>query len=154
MKKRLNTLALATLLAMPAAANAYSNFYFFGDSLTDTGAFGGLGGLPANARWTLAYGTGWAEALGQRYGLSVTPNNARNSHLANTAGNSFARGAARAQPASPPNTTPDTPGQTPAPDAIQVTDLPGQISAYLGQKGQKAEPNAVYAVWMGGNDVI
>lgn len=154
MKKRLNTLALATLLAMPTAANAYSNFYFFGDSLTDTGAFGGLGGLPANARWTLAYGTGWAEALGQRYGLSVTPNNALNNHIANTSGNNFAQGDARAQPASPPNTNPDTPSQTPAPDAIQVTDLPGQISAYLGQKGQKADPNAVYAVWIGGNDVI
>lgn len=32
--------------------------------------------------------------------------------------------------------------------------MPGQISAYLGQKGQKADPNAVYAVWIGGNDVI
>ncbi|QOZ82868.1 MULTISPECIES: autotransporter outer membrane beta-barrel domain-containing protein [Chromobacterium] len=154
MRKRLNTLAVATLLALPAAANAYSHFYFFGDSLTDTGAFGGLGGLPSTARWTLGYGTGWAEVLANHYGQSVSPNNGLNTHIANTAGNNYAQGDARAQPASPPNTNPETPSQSPAADAIPVTDLPGQINAYLGQKGQKADPNAAYAIWIGGNDVI
>ena len=125
---------------MPTAANAYSNFYFFGDSLTDTGAFGGLGGLPANARWTLAYGTGWAEALGQRYGLSVTPNNALNNHIANTSGNNFAQGDARAQPASPPNTNPDTPAKRRHPTRSRSPTCRAKSAPILARKAKRQIP--------------
>ncbi|MBX9268230.1 autotransporter outer membrane beta-barrel domain-containing protein [Chromobacterium violaceum] len=165
MRNRLTTLALATALALPAAAHAYSNIYFFGDSLTDIGAFGGLGGLPSTARWTLGYGPGWSQDFGGRFGIAVTPNNPNNSTITAKNGNNYAQGDARAQPANPVNTNPESPTGSPVPGAINVSDLvdltvngavtnPGQISTYLAQSGGKADPNALYSIWIGGNDVI
>jgi outer membrane lipase/esterase len=165
MRIRLTALALATAMALPAAAHAYSNIYFFGDSLTDTGAFGGLGNLPANARWTLGYGAGWSENFAGHFGISVTPNNPNNSKITAKNGNNYAQGDARAQPANPANTNPESVTGAPTSDAIKVSDLvdltvngtvtnPGQISSYLKQSGGKADPNALYSVWIGGNDVI
>jgi len=89
---RIKQLALAAMLACPLTASAYSNIYFFGDSLTDGGAFGGqayqLGSsiitLPANARWTLGDGSNWADVLTAHYGLSSVANNSLHSHTSNT----------------------------------------------------------------------
>jgi len=161
MKLRLATLSCAITLALAApAALAYSNIYFFGDSLTDTGAFAGqpfqypaaLGGqtitLPANARWTLDDGPNVANSLAGKLGFGVTATNATNG--LNPGGNNFAQGGAQAQTASPANTGPsDNPG---AP-GIPIRDVPQQVKDYLARSGGRADPNAVYFIWAGGNDV-
>ncbi|WP_083340598.1 autotransporter outer membrane beta-barrel domain-containing protein [Chromobacterium vaccinii] len=156
MRNRLTTLALATAMALPAAAHAYSNFYFFGDSLTDTGAFGGLGGLPVNARWTLGVNTGtnWSQVFAGHYGLTVSANNPANAAHTSSSGNNYAQGGAQAQAASPATREPSDITDTPTADAINVADLQGQVQTYLAQTGGKADPNAIYSVWIGGNDVI
>lgn len=158
MRKRLNTLAVATLLALPAAANAYSNFYFFGDSLSDVGAFGGLGGLPSNARWTTGNGANWTDALAARYGLKSIANNSSNPNTS-PSGNNYAQGGAVAQLYSDITVFPGTTGANGSveqfgPDkTTAIQELPQQISAYLAASDGKANPNAIYSVWIGGNDI-
>ncbi|MCW3480485.1 autotransporter domain-containing protein [Neisseriaceae bacterium JH1-16] len=138
-------------LAAPAAL-AYSNIYFFGDSLTDTGAFGGqtIGSttLPANARWTFNYGPIYADVLAQKLGLSVSPSNAATGKV----GNNYAQGGAIStstvtQPGTPAN--PNDPG----PGGLAIRDLPLQVQDYLAAHGGRADPNAAYVVWIGGNDI-
>jgi phospholipase/lecithinase/hemolysin len=73
---RLRGGVLAALLYGVAAGTqagdqSYSNLYFFGDSITDSGTFRPLVG--PNARFTTKPGTVWAENLGANYGKSVTP---------------------------------------------------------------------------------
>ncbi|MDN0073320.1 autotransporter domain-containing protein [Crenobacter sp. SG2303] len=159
MKLRLAALSCAISLALAAPATlaqGYSNIYFFGDSLTDTGAFAGqpfklppaLGGqtitLPANARWTLDYGPNVASVLAGKLGLGVTATNATDG--LNPNGNNFAQGGAQAQTATPPSTGPSTPG-------ITIRDVPQQVQDYLARTGGRADPNAAYFIWAGGNDV-
>ena len=70
--------ALAGALALlgSAAHAQYTNLYVFGDSLSDSGAFTSLVtafGAPTANKFTNNPGTVWAENLGARYGLTVTP---------------------------------------------------------------------------------
>ena len=69
----------------PAAAQ-FSQFYFFGDSLTDAGSFKPVL-PPGTGKFTINPGPIWAEVLAQRYGSTATP--------ANQGGNDYAEGGAR-----------------------------------------------------------
>lgn len=159
MRNRLTTLALATAMALPAAAHAYSNFYFFGDSLSDVGAFGGQSGLPAGARWTTGYGPNWTNVLTGHYGLSSVANNPLNSSTSSR-GNNYAQGGAVAQTYQSITQFPGTSGSSGSVEqygpggSLAIQELPQQVQYYLSQTGGKADPNAVYSVWIGGNDVI
>ncbi|MFZ4539504.1 hypothetical protein [Propionivibrio sp.] len=70
----LKHLALASALLAgtlcSAQAGDYSNVYFFGDSLSDNGAYAPLVG--PNARFTTNPGTVWTDNLGASYGKAVT----------------------------------------------------------------------------------
>ncbi|MFT0534052.1 autotransporter outer membrane beta-barrel domain-containing protein [Castellaniella hirudinis] len=147
----LATLALSVALALPPAAQAYSNLYFFGDSLSDVGAFGGLGGLPSNARWTTNNDNNWTNILAGRFGFAASPNNPANPHIAAN-GNNYAQGGAQANPAGQAQ-QPTDPSGMPTGDAMAVTNLQGQLGTYLAQHA-RADANALYALWIGGNDVI
>ncbi|NHQ83711.1 autotransporter domain-containing protein [Chromobacterium vaccinii] len=159
MRNRLTTLALATAMALPAAAHAYSNFYFFGDSLSDVGAFGGQSGLPSGARWTTGYGPNWTNILTGHYGLSSVANNPLNSSTSRS-GNNYAQGGAVAQTYQSITQFPGTSGSSGSVEqygpggSLAIQELPQQVQYYLSQTGGKADPNAVYSVWIGGNDVI
>ncbi|MEN7432077.1 autotransporter domain-containing protein [Chromobacterium sp. TRC.1.1.SA] len=159
MRNRLTTLALATAMALPAAAHAYSNIYFFGDSLSDVGAFGGQSGLPAGARWTTGYGPNWTNILTGHYGLSSVANNPLNSSTSRS-GNNYAQGGAVAQTYQSITQFPGTSGSSGSVEqygpggSLAIQELPQQVQYYLSQTGGKADPNAVYSVWIGGNDVI
>lgn len=65
----------------------------FGDSLTDAGAFSGLGGMRPNATWTVEFGPNWADDLAAFYGLGSVANNPANPNLPTT-GNNYAQGGA------------------------------------------------------------
>ena len=92
---------LAILLAgtfTNAQAGDFSNAYFFGDSLTDSGVFRPVFG--PNDHFSTNPGTVWSQNLGARYGLAVTPAYAAAAPSPLTfnpvgTGNNFAVGSAR-----------------------------------------------------------
>ena len=131
-------------LATPAQAQQFSQVIVFGDSLSDAGYFRpvlGAAGVPASllpslGRFTTAPGPVWSELVAAYYGAPTGPSNLNN-------GNIFAQGGARV--ASNSASTPTGAAQRP------VTT---QVTEYLARSGGTADPNALYAIWGGANDVI
>ncbi len=162
MRMTLRAAVMAALLSPAAfAGTSYSNIYFFGDSLTDTGAFGGQavpngsGGfiiLPSDARWTTNNAANHANILAGKLGLSVSASNAASS--LGTSGNNFAQGGAQSVTYATGATLPNSSStQTAGPGGLDIRDLPQQVQDYLSANGGKADPKAVYFVWSGGNDI-
>ena len=134
------TLALLATTAMPAAAQNFSNTIFFGDSNTNSGRYIYISftNPPVNfansnaGAYTTNPGPEWSVALGQRFGITVTPSSAPGG------GNNYAAGGARVV------------YQDPARNAWSTAS---QIAAYLGTVGGHADPNALYVYWIGVNDL-
>ena len=142
--RRILPAMLLTLFAgTTASAAQFSNVVVFGDSLSDAGYYrpflAGLG-LPSAlvatlGRFTTNPGPIWAELVAQHYGALATPSNA--------GGWNFAQGGATVASDSP--STP--PGFAQRPVSTQITE-------YLARNGGAADPNALHAVWAGGNDFL
>ena len=138
MTRTLLAAALA-LAAAPAAAQTYSQTIFFGDSMTDTGAFrpalvelvGPNGALIG--RFTTNPDQVWAEYLADYYDSEATP--------ANQGGLDFAVGGAR-----------NGVDGTTALGAVPA--ITTQVQAYLAATGGTADPDALYTVWGGNNDMF
>lgn len=153
---KLRQFAAAALLAIgslsgqvaTAAAPSFSNVFFFGDSLSDTGntkalfqPFGvsvpnPLDGPYAGGRFS--NGPVWTEYLASGLGLA----GAADSYL--VGGNNFAYAGAR--------TTGSAPEVTPAFDKV----IPGtlfQVQSIWGAAVPAADPDALYVVVAGGNDM-
>jgi outer membrane lipase/esterase len=128
MKKGVLASALAlALVAMHGKAQAqFSNFYFLGDSLTDAGTYG--------ARFTVNPGLVWAQDLGLKNGITVTP--------WNQGGIDAAQGGARVTEPSPF-----------IPPGAPQRSLSVQIDELL-QATPKLDPNTLYTVWIGANDIF
>ncbi|HEX3632938.1 MAG TPA: autotransporter domain-containing protein [Casimicrobiaceae bacterium] len=126
--------AIGLCLASGPAVAQFNQFYFFGDSLSDAGSF--KPALPpGTGKFTTNPGPIWAEVLAQRFGSTATP--------ANQGGNDYAEGGARVTqlpgvPASPPTGT--------------ATPVAVQVQHFLA-KGA-VDPNALYSVWAGANDLF
>jgi len=124
--------AVALACSAPAAAQ-WSGFVFFGDSLSDPGAFAPV--LPPGlGRFTTNPDPVWSQILGTRYGFTITP--------ANQGGTAYAQGGARVTglpgvPASPPTGT-----------AVPIAT---QVSQYV---ARGVDGNAVHSLWGGANDVF
>ncbi len=129
-----------------AQAQTFSQTVFFGDSLTDTGRFTYLAKNSAAAAafasaqpaFTTNPDSTWASTLAQAYGQSATANNGTTT----TDGNNYAVGGARV-----------------AQTAIEafVINIPSateQIDSYLSMPGGTADPDALYTVWVGANDLL
>jgi outer membrane lipase/esterase len=148
-KKRLLPSLLLSVFAaaaFPAGAQQaqFSGVYVFGDSLSDAGYYrpflAGLG-LPPSitdplGRFTTNPGPVWSEIISSFYGFTPSPSNASN-------GNIFAQGGARVS--SDSASTPPGFAQRP---------VSTQINEFLARGGGAADPNALYAVWAGGNDFL
>jgi len=136
------------LAAAPALAQShgtsdndspYSQTVFFGDSLTDSGHYrptlvdaigpGGaiLGKFTTNP-WLV-----WSEYLAEYYGTDADP--------ANQGGTNYAVGGALVD-------TDAVGGLGPTPS------MTSQLESYLGRTGGVADPNALYTVWGGNNDLF
>jgi phospholipase/lecithinase/hemolysin len=122
----------------PAPAGAkYPAIYAFGDSLTDTGnvSLATAGMVPVSPPYadrSFSNGPVWVQDLAQDLGLpSLNPSLA--------GGTDFAYGGAET-------------GQT-ANHAVNPTDLTSQYTQYL-QQSPSPLPGALYAVWIGANDVL
>lgn len=116
-----------------ADAAEFSKTVFFGDSLSDSGAFSSL--LPAGTgRFTTNPGPVWTEVFAAHYGLEARPSTA--------GGTNYAQGGARV------SGLPGVPSTAPTGTA---TPLSTQINAHL---TSSADPHALYAVWSGANDIF
>ncbi len=117
--------ALAMALCTGTASAQFSGTYIFGDSLSDAGQYG--------ARFTTNPGLTASMYVGENFGFTSTPSF--------TGGNDFAQGGARVnnpQGGLPPG-TPDL-------------SIAQQVSAFLPKVA--ANPNALYQIQGGGNDLL
>ena len=157
MKPVRTALALAlAMAALPAAAQTYSQTVFFGDSLTDAGAFrpglvqvaGPSGALLG--RFTTNPGLVWAELLAGYYGTGANPyyGFGIGTLTTNPGGTNYAVGGARV---TGPAANPFTPTNPAAPT---VPSLQTQVAAHLAANGGRADANALYTVWGGANDLF
>jgi outer membrane lipase/esterase len=132
--------AALALAATPALAQQapYSETVFFGDSLTDAGYFRPL--LPpavrgATGQFTTNPGYVWAQWLADWYGTDASANGNGQTGSNYAAGGAVInedRGGAL--------------GYTPS--------LVSQMEAYLAGNGGRADPDALYTVWGGANDLF
>ena len=122
---------LAAVLAAPAAAASFSNAYFFGDSLSDTGNiytyYGGALPVAPYYQGRFSDGPVWVEYLAAGIGHADA---AKASLLG---GNNYAWGGARTNGGSVPS-------------------LLAQVGSFTSAAGS-LDPNALYVVVAGGNDM-
>ena len=78
--------ALTFALAAGTASAQFSNSYFFGDSLTDSGSYKPVT-PPGTGRFTTNPGPVWAQLVAEHYGTTASP--------ANQGGTDYAQGGAR-----------------------------------------------------------
>ena len=146
-------LALATL---PAFAQSYDRPYtqtvFFGDSLTDAGfhkpflieVAGPSAGFVG--RFTTNPGLVWAEYLASYYGTNGSPAwTLTTTGVVSGEGSNYAAGGARITL---------QPGYPPSPPTAFAPSLSMQINAHLAANGGAADPDALYSVWGGANDLF
>lgn len=135
--------AAPAIQAQQGNPGPFSNVVVFGDSLSDAGYYRPFLtslGLPASVvallgRFTTNPGPVWSELVSQYYGITPAPSNAN--------GFIFAQGGARVATASA--STPPGAAQRP---------VSTQIDEFLARTGGTADPNALYAVWAGANDLF
>ncbi|HNI47949.1 MAG TPA: SGNH/GDSL hydrolase family protein [Zoogloea sp.] len=135
-------LAAGLSLAGSAHAALFSNMYVFGDSLSDVGndlaITGGLVPDPAyysNGAVTGRFvnGYNYADRLASQLGLSLAPSV--------LGGNDYAYGGARSTYARPDLA------------ALGALSFQQQVNQYLGNVGGVVDPNALYVLWIGANDM-
>ena len=131
----------ALTAAQPSVhAGLFDNMVVFGDSLSDDGNLdlscisqGACPQLPFLMRFTTNPGEVAVEHIADYFGTPLTP--------ALMQGTDFAFGGAGIL-----NNSPGTPSSVPL--------LPTQLGMYLQATGNKADPDTLYAVWGGANDVF
>lgn len=130
----LTATAVALALAAGSASAQFTNIFFVGDSLTDSGSFRPVL-PPGTGLFTTNPGPVWSQVLAQRYGLAADP--------ANQGGTNLAEGGARVT---------DLPGVPNSPPTATATPIANQI-AQLTSAGP-LDDRALYVVWGGSNDIL
>ena len=124
--------------AMSAATQTYDAIYVFGDSYCDVGniliATGGAEPAAPDYNGRFSNGPIWIEHVAGGLGLPMAP--------ALAGGTDYAFGGAFA-------TAPQT-----IPGGGTIPSVPQQVALYLSQHGGKADPNALYVIEGGGNDIL
>ncbi|MFG1292346.1 autotransporter outer membrane beta-barrel domain-containing protein [Xanthobacter versatilis] len=133
-----------------AHAQQFSNFYVFGDSLSDAGTYYVvIDGQLQSVRFTVNPAPVWDMLVGEHYGLGVSPYLAIDTVTKTSTvvgGNNYAQGGACVNSgfnytkcvAYPDNTLGET----------------QQLEIYLASTGGVAQPNALYSMWAGANDIF
>ncbi|HEY8228960.1 MAG TPA: autotransporter domain-containing protein [Rhodanobacteraceae bacterium] len=114
-------------------AGPFDHMVVFGDSLSDDGNLSLALQLPQIVRFTTNPGQTSVENVADFFGMPMTP--------ALAGGSDFAFGGAGLV-----NNSPGTP--------LSVPVLPAQLGMYLQATGGQADPNTLYAVWGGANDIF
>ena len=124
--------ALALGCAGAAQAQNFTGFFVFGDSLSDAGNIAASQGLPPGNSFTTNPDPVAAEIIARYFGLPDT--------------NSLAGGPNYAWGGSCVNAT--------GPCLNPVPNIPAQVTQYLATTGGRADPNALYSIWGGANDIF
>jgi len=124
--------ALALGCAGAAQAQQFSGFIVFGDSLSDSGNIALAQGLPPGNSFTTNPDPVAAEIIAAMFGLPGGPSLG--------GGFNFAWGGACANALGP--------------CLNPVPNIPTQVSQYLAATGGAADPNALYSIWGGANDIF
>ena len=132
MKKTCLALALMALHA-GTQAQAFSNTYFIGDSLSDSGQFG--------SRFTTNPGQVWSQLLAQKLGTDAAPSN--------QGGSNYAVGGARV--AVDERLDPSSPVSPSNPVLPAMTNQTAQL---LAAHNGRLDGQALYTVWGGANDLF
>lgn len=136
--------ALSAPISTSALAQNFSDLIFFGDSNTDNGRYryvpqytngANAGVLATTGVYTTPGGWMWSAHIGSRYGISVTPT------ASPGGGNNYAAGNAHVV----------LPGNSSIGENAWSTGQ--QISAYLNSVGGRANPDALYTLYIGTNDL-
>lgn len=137
MKRSILAVSAAVSVCNPAFAQ-YSGAVFFGDSLTDSGTYAAIGAVPAGVgKFTTNPGPVWSEVLAGKFGYSATP--------AAAGGTNFAVGGARVT---------NLPGYPDVAPTSGATPMVAQLTNFLARSGGQADGNALYAVWIGADDIF
>jgi outer membrane lipase/esterase len=140
MRPQFTLSAIALTLCCGAQAASFSGTYFFGDGLTDSGAFAGL--VPAGGKFTTNPGLVWAEVIAAAYGQTASANNPNNPNLLNP-GTNYAQGGAQI------NSGPGYGGSI----ATTAQSIHQQVSNFLAAH-PAADKNALFGLWGGTNDIF
>jgi len=124
--------ALALGCAGAAQAQQFSGFIVFGDSLSDSGNIAIAQGLPPGNSFTTNPDPVAAEIIAAFFGLPGGPSLG--------GGLNFAWGGSCANALGP--------------CLNPVPNIPTQVSQYLATTGGRADPNALYSIWGGANDIF
>ncbi|TBR36025.1 MULTISPECIES: autotransporter outer membrane beta-barrel domain-containing protein [Dyella] len=124
-------IAAALLFSTAASATDFSKVVVIGDSLSDAGNIAAANGSPIPLRFTTNPGYTTAENVAAALGLPVT--------ASLTGGTDYAFGGA---------------GLVHNSAAGPIPLMPQQWGMYLAANGGKADPNALYQVWGGANDIF
>ena len=138
--RRSNYLALLIASASMANAADYSSTVFFGDSLTDAGTYSAIVQTiyPGTGKFTTNPGPVWSENLAAELGTEAKP--------AIAGGTNYAAGGARV------TKNPGYPYTT-----FFIASAPAirtQVTSYLDANGGRADPDALFSVWAGANDLF
>ncbi len=152
LKIKQRAISIATLVASligGAQAGNYSNIYFYGDSLTDSGVYGPI--LPNTYdHFSTNPGTVWSQNIGVDYGFAVSPAYAAQKPISLNgpvgfspiaSSNNFATGSARI------NLAPTSPLS-----AALIPPVSAQVTQMLARG--PLDPYALYAISGGRNDVF
>lgn len=134
MHRLAGALALSLGFAGAAQAQTFTGFYAFGDSLSDSGNIAQAQALPAGNAFTTNPDRVAVEIIANAFGLSAVNSLA--------GGTNFAWGGACV------NANPAAPCLNPVPR------ISTQIDQYFGLTGGTADPNALYSIWGGANDIF
>jgi outer membrane lipase/esterase len=132
-----SALALALGGTSAVQAQSFSDVIVFGDSLSDAGNIAVIQHLPAGNSFTTNPDPVYAEIVAAYFGDTLT-----NSL---SGGTDYAYGGACARPNGGGFTCINSPGSF---------SLPTQINTYLAANGGHADPNALYMMWGGANDIF
>lgn len=135
-------LVAVLIIGHQASAANFSQIVFFGDSLTDSGYFSGIGKEPS---FTTNPDPVWAQLLARKYGGSANPAEVLTLTGVQVAGGTnYAVGGARVT------------SQSGWPDpivALLVPTVSEQVNGYLMTHTQ-LENKGLYTVWVGANDIF
>ena len=125
-------LVLTLGFAGNALAQSFSNVVVFGDSLSDSGNAATGSGLPPGTSFTTNPDPVWAEIVAGAFGVSGANSRA--------GGSNYAFGGACMNPATPC-------------DFGDVPTVTEQIGQHLSLRSGRLDPNALYTIWGGLNDI-
>ena len=140
---RISLIASAVALALVAStaqAQQFSNVISFGDSLSDAGNVAALNGLPAGFSFTTNPDPVSVQLIAAAFGVNMTN---ISPFIPGSSGTDYAYGGACVQPNSVTFTCGLSPGSF---------SLTTQVTGYLAGGG--ADPNALYTMWGGANDLF